>query len=178
MTIGFSTDMFTDAGPPVASSPCTLYRCLPSPQDMLLRCRPLPSAATRVTTRALAKKAAPKASSSGPQTLTSAPSDLSGVVHGLNILKDGSDPAVRPDSEYPDWVWTLCALAPESPWASYLSAGSLIGRAHVPFAHSCRVLNQSQTPASPNTRGPEETVRHRPRFHGRRRHAAPHTTVE
>jgi hypothetical protein len=29
-------------------------------------------------------------------------------VPGLNILKEGSDPTIRPDSDYPDWVWTLC----------------------------------------------------------------------
>ena len=32
-----------------------------------------------------------------------------GVVKGLNVLKDGKDPSIRPDSEYPDWVFELCA---------------------------------------------------------------------
>ena len=30
---------------------------------------------------------------------------------GLNLLKKGSDPPLKPDSEYPDWLWTL--VAPE-----------------------------------------------------------------
>lgn len=31
----------------------------------------------------------------------------SSTVFGANILKDGSDPKVLPDSEYPDWLWHL-----------------------------------------------------------------------
>ena len=26
---------------------------------------------------------------------------------GLNILKDGKDPELMPDDQYPDWLWTL-----------------------------------------------------------------------
>ena len=26
---------------------------------------------------------------------------------GANMLKEGSDPELKPDSEYPDWLWTL-----------------------------------------------------------------------
>ncbi|KAJ8750078.1 hypothetical protein K2173_013993 [Erythroxylum novogranatense] len=29
------------------------------------------------------------------------------TVVGANILKDGADPKVLPDSEYPDWLWHL-----------------------------------------------------------------------
>ncbi|KAH9300570.1 hypothetical protein KI387_012153, partial [Taxus chinensis] len=29
------------------------------------------------------------------------------TVFGANILKDGVDPAIKPDSEYPDWLWHL-----------------------------------------------------------------------
>ena len=29
------------------------------------------------------------------------------VVNGLNILKDGEEIRLRPDSEYPEWVWEL-----------------------------------------------------------------------
>lgn len=63
------------------------------------------------TWRGLAKKAVAKPTSAGPQVSSSAPADLQSVVHGLNILKDGTDPSVRPDEEYPDWVWSLCAAS-------------------------------------------------------------------
>jgi large subunit ribosomal protein L54 len=29
------------------------------------------------------------------------------TVVGANILKDGADPQILPDSEYPDWLWHL-----------------------------------------------------------------------
>ena len=29
------------------------------------------------------------------------------VATGLNILKKGSDPPLKPDSELPDWLWGL-----------------------------------------------------------------------
>ncbi|KAL5997359.1 hypothetical protein ACLOJK_008289 [Asimina triloba] len=29
------------------------------------------------------------------------------TVFGANILKDGADPKILPDSEYPDWLWHL-----------------------------------------------------------------------
>ena len=31
----------------------------------------------------------------------------SNTVRGLNIIQGGSDPGLRPDSEYPDWLWTV-----------------------------------------------------------------------
>lgn len=31
------------------------------------------------------------------------------VVTGLNILKGGADPPLRPDAELPDWLWELAA---------------------------------------------------------------------
>lgn len=31
----------------------------------------------------------------------------SSTVFGANILKDGQDPKILPDSEYPDWLWHL-----------------------------------------------------------------------
>ncbi|KAB1211789.1 hypothetical protein CJ030_MR6G025602 [Morella rubra] len=33
-------------------------------------------------------------------------------VVGANILKDGADPKVLPDSEYPDWLWHLLDKRP------------------------------------------------------------------
>ena len=39
------------------------------------------------------------------------------VCNGVNILKSGSDPLLKPDSEYPDWLWGLAEFgeAPKSP---------------------------------------------------------------
>ena len=34
------------------------------------------------------------------------------TVVGANILKDGADPKVLPDSEYPDWLWHLLDKRP------------------------------------------------------------------
>lgn len=34
------------------------------------------------------------------------------TVFGANILKDGVDPKVMPDSEYPDWLWHLLDKRP------------------------------------------------------------------
>jgi len=60
--------------------------------------------------RGLAKKAAPKAGSAAGNKAASAAggsADLESVTTGLNILKGGSDPPTRPDSDYPDWVFEL-----------------------------------------------------------------------
>jgi large subunit ribosomal protein L54 len=34
------------------------------------------------------------------------------TVYGANILKEGSDPKIQPDSEYPDWLWQLLDKRP------------------------------------------------------------------
>ncbi|XP_059637678.1 large ribosomal subunit protein mL54-like [Cornus florida] len=34
------------------------------------------------------------------------------TVVGANILKDGADPKILPDSEYPDWLWRLVDKRP------------------------------------------------------------------
>ncbi|XP_010271329.1 PREDICTED: 54S ribosomal protein L37, mitochondrial-like [Nelumbo nucifera] len=34
------------------------------------------------------------------------------TVVGANILKDGADPKILPDSEYPDWLWHLLDKKP------------------------------------------------------------------
>ena len=78
------------------------------------------AAALWAPSRGLAKKAAVK---KGKEEKRAAPgpsssSDLQSVVAGLNVFKDGSkvlpgfladgkDPEVLPDSEYPEWVFTL-----------------------------------------------------------------------
>ena len=50
----------------------------------------------------LAKKAA-----APPKKAQQAPPDSGDTVRGLNILQGGSDPALRADGEYPDWLWTI-----------------------------------------------------------------------
>ncbi len=39
------------------------------------------------------------------------------VCNGVNILKNGSDPPIKPDSEYPEWLWGLIegAETPKTP---------------------------------------------------------------
>ena len=58
--------------------------------------------------RGLAKKAKPsgKPASDATKAATAAASASDQVI-GTNIMKDGQDAELRPDSEYPDWVWTL-----------------------------------------------------------------------
>ncbi|CAL9124835.1 unnamed protein product [Musa acuminata var. zebrina] len=34
------------------------------------------------------------------------------TVFGANILKDGTDPKIMPDSEHPDWLWRLLDKRP------------------------------------------------------------------
>ena len=59
----------------------------------------------RLLTRGVAKKAAPEAS--GAEEASAGPA----TVPGLNIMQGGSDPPIRPDAEYPDWLWTVCVHA-------------------------------------------------------------------
>ena len=54
--------------------------------------------------RGFAKKAPAKAPAAKQQLQKQA--DMS-IVHGLNILKDGEEVMVKPDSEYPEWVFEL-----------------------------------------------------------------------
>eukprot|EP00850_Spirogloea_muscicola_P007862 SM000041S15421 [mRNA] locus=s41:66692:67803:+ [translate_table: standard] len=44
---------------------------------------------------------------SGPEASLASKELREAYVVGANILKDGSDPPVQPDSEYPDWLWHL-----------------------------------------------------------------------
>ncbi|KAJ0964698.1 hypothetical protein J5N97_025836 [Dioscorea zingiberensis] len=34
------------------------------------------------------------------------------TVFGANIIKDGADPKILPDTEYPDWLWHLLDKRP------------------------------------------------------------------
>ena len=40
-------------------------------------------------------------------TVETDPERLVNFVCGLSVDRDTPDPALRPDSEYPDWLWTL-----------------------------------------------------------------------
>lgn len=55
--------------------------------------------------RGLAKKAKPSVKPGGAATTAAA--SASDQVIGTNLLKDGQDVELRPDEEYPAWVWTL-----------------------------------------------------------------------
>jgi len=48
---------------------------------------------------------APKASSLSKEVKSS-------TVVGANILKEGTDPKILPDSDYPDWLWHLLDKRP------------------------------------------------------------------
>ncbi|GJP45779.1 hypothetical protein CLOM_g5115 [Closterium sp. NIES-68] len=55
-----------------------------------------------------AKKGKGDAAASDAARASSVPAEVrAATVVGGNILKTGSDPNVLPDSEYPEWLWTL-----------------------------------------------------------------------
>uniref|UniRef100_A0A5B7B4U6 Large ribosomal subunit protein mL54 n=1 Tax=Davidia involucrata TaxID=16924 RepID=A0A5B7B4U6_DAVIN len=47
-----------------------------------------------------------------PKASTLSKEVKSTTVVGGNILKDGADPKILPDSEYPDWLWHLVDKRP------------------------------------------------------------------
>ncbi|KAF5191306.1 Mitochondrial ribosomal protein l37 [Thalictrum thalictroides] len=47
------------------------------------------------------------AASDAPKTSTLSKELKSTTAIGANILKDGTDPKLLADSEYPDWLWSL-----------------------------------------------------------------------
>lgn len=47
-----------------------------------------------------------------PKASTLSKEIKSTTVVGANILKEGSDPKILPDSEYPDWSWHLLDKRP------------------------------------------------------------------
>ncbi|XP_057982773.1 large ribosomal subunit protein mL54-like [Malania oleifera] len=51
-------------------------------------------------------------SSDAPKASTLSKEVKSTTVVGANILKDGADPKISPDSEYPDWLWHLLDKRP------------------------------------------------------------------
>ncbi|XP_076891237.1 large ribosomal subunit protein mL54-like [Bidens hawaiensis] len=80
-----------------------------------LRNLPLTSGigASRVfSSAAKSKKSKGAASSDAPKQSTLSKEVKSTTVVGANILKDGTDPKILPDSEYPEWLWHLLDKKP------------------------------------------------------------------
>ncbi|GMI76817.1 hypothetical protein like AT5G14290 [Hibiscus trionum] len=59
-----------------------------------------------------AKKGSKGAASDAPKASILSKEVKSTTVVGANILKDGTDPKVLPDSEYPNWLWHLLDKRP------------------------------------------------------------------
>ncbi|XVE84108.1 hypothetical protein DITRI_Ditri16bG0143100 [Diplodiscus trichospermus] len=59
-----------------------------------------------------AKKGSKGAATDAPKASTLSKEVKSTTVVGANILKDGADPKIMPDSEYPDWLWHLLDKRP------------------------------------------------------------------
>ncbi|KAL8211054.1 hypothetical protein R6Q57_005491 [Mikania cordata] len=59
-----------------------------------------------------AKKGKGGAASDAPKQSTLSKEVKSTTVVGANILKDGTDPKILPDSEYPEWLWCLLDKKP------------------------------------------------------------------
>ncbi|KAE9619874.1 putative ribosomal protein L37 [Lupinus albus] len=59
-----------------------------------------------------AKKGSKGGSGDAPKGSTLSKEVKSTTVVGANILKDGTDPKILPDSEYPDWLWHLLDKRP------------------------------------------------------------------
>lgn len=52
------------------------------------------------------------AAADAPKASTLSKEVKSSTVVGANILKEGTDPKIQPDSEYPDWLWHLLDKCP------------------------------------------------------------------
>lgn len=61
---------------------------------------------------AKAKKGKGASVSDAPKESTLSKEVKSTTVVGANILKDGTDPKILPDSEYPEWLWHLLEKKP------------------------------------------------------------------
>ncbi|KAK1410292.1 hypothetical protein QVD17_36827 [Tagetes erecta] len=61
---------------------------------------------------AKAKKAKGAAASDAPKQSTLSKEVKSTTIVGANILKDGTDPKILADSEYPEWLWHLLDKKP------------------------------------------------------------------
>ncbi|XP_041996806.1 54S ribosomal protein L37, mitochondrial-like [Salvia splendens] len=61
---------------------------------------------------AKAKKGKGGAAGDAPKASLISKEVKSTTVYGANMLKDGQDPKILPDSEYPDWLWHLLDKRP------------------------------------------------------------------
>ncbi|KAI3794104.1 hypothetical protein L1987_36731 [Smallanthus sonchifolius] len=61
---------------------------------------------------AKSKKGKGGAAADAPKQSTLSKEVKSTIVVGANILKDGTDPKILPDSEYPEWLWHLLDKKP------------------------------------------------------------------
>ncbi|KAJ0249869.1 F28 protein [Hirschfeldia incana] len=59
-----------------------------------------------------AKKGGKGGGSDAPKGSSLSKEIKSTTVVGANTLKDGSDPKILPDSDYPDWLWRLLHIRP------------------------------------------------------------------
>ncbi|GER47474.1 mitochondrial ribosomal protein L37, partial [Striga asiatica] len=97
--------------PLATDMPITSIRSLRNPT-------PLKEVLRMVGHRTFAAGAAKKKGSKGGAASTAPKASLltkevkSTTVFGANILKDGQDPKILPDSEYPDWLWLLLDKKP------------------------------------------------------------------
>ncbi|GFP89449.1 54S ribosomal protein l37 mitochondrial [Phtheirospermum japonicum] len=91
--------------------PITLFRSL-------RRATPLKEVAGVVGCRTFAAGGAKKkgskggAAGDGPKASLLSKEVKSTTVFGANILKEGQDPKILPDSDYPDWLWHLLDKRP------------------------------------------------------------------
>ncbi|EPS71701.1 hypothetical protein M569_03059, partial [Genlisea aurea] len=61
---------------------------------------------------AKAKKGSKSGAADAPRVLVISKEVKATTVHGGNILKDGQDPKILPDSEYPEWLFRLLDKRP------------------------------------------------------------------
>ncbi|XP_057419572.1 LOW QUALITY PROTEIN: 54S ribosomal protein L37, mitochondrial-like [Lotus japonicus] len=59
-----------------------------------------------------AKKGSKGGAADGPKASSLTKELKSSTVVGANILKEGADPKILPDSEYPHWLWHLLDKRP------------------------------------------------------------------
>lgn len=79
---------------------------------MGMRCRAMASLRLRAASASKAPAKKKGKGDSGPVAPPVSKEIRSQFVVGANFLKEGSDPPVKDDSEYPDWLWKLLDKEP------------------------------------------------------------------